>query len=84
MMNSEKDELSLSFSKIARKEEIIKIFKDLQIKIEEEIITLPRILEYKPETLSSVIPQRFKDNVQNFKIRPAQWKTIVLEQPSLF
>jgi len=82
-----------------RKQEIIKVFQEMQIEVEEEgknkvinfnlqeieeILSFEHLLSYKSETLREIIPERFKQNLINFHITAEEWKRAALKQPSLF
>jgi len=58
-----------------------------EIRFSEDEIS-ERVLEelsgYTIDTLLSIIPARFQENVRNLDIAPEKWKRAVLAQPSLF
>lgn len=79
---------------IAKEKELREVLSELEIEVKgEKIVFSPKEIEklfkvliekrYTPETLSQIIPERFRKNVENLGIEPEKWKKMCIKNHNL-
>lgn len=77
-----------------RRKELREVFSELEIEVKgKKIVFSPKEIEklfkvliekrYTPETLSQIIPERFRKNVENLGIEPEKWKKMCIKNHNL-